>query len=62
MTHYRFDDNYIMSDLLDPSLKLRWYKNPEERWKKNSLMQENKDIKTLSLNKVIQKIRHCRKI
>lgn len=62
MTHYRLDDNSIMSALLDSSLKLRWYKNLEERWKKNSLMQENKELKTLSLNKVIQKIRHRRKI
>lgn len=30
LSHYLLDDNYIMSAILDPSLKLRWCKNPEE--------------------------------
>lgn len=30
LSQYLLDDNYIMSAILDPSLKLRWSKNPEE--------------------------------
>lgn len=30
LSQYLLDDNYIMSAILDPSLKLRWCKNPEE--------------------------------
>lgn len=31
LSQYLLDDNYIMSAILDPSLKLRWCKNPEEK-------------------------------
>lgn len=30
LSHYLLDDSYIMQAILDPSLKLRWCKNPEE--------------------------------
>lgn len=46
LSQYLLDDNYIMSAILDSSLKLRWCQNPEEIEKKTPLQRKkSKNLK-----------------